>query len=159
LWLDVPSVLTLFISPSGIECLGLHLGDPQAANLGDGNGWVNQTFELRQDVGLGTCVESLTGGNHLRLFRQNGPDADTGALFLAVSQEEDVFENHNISPNGYDVGRDEFVAGALAVTRYEGVNYQTVAQNITGLLPPGSAGVNHGIATDGVTVLLTVTIT
>ncbi|KAG6820885.1 hypothetical protein H0H93_010229 [Arthromyces matolae] len=68
------------------ECLGIHIGDPQSANLGDGNGWVNQTVELRQDYGdpnLGTCLESLIGGNHLRVFRQNGPLADSGALFLA----------------------------------------------------------------------------
>ena len=73
-------------SLSGIECFGAHLGDPQAANLGDGNGYVNQTIELRQDYGnpeVGTCWESLVGGNHLRLFRQNGPSANTGALFLA----------------------------------------------------------------------------
>jgi hypothetical protein len=51
------------------ECFGLHLGGPQSANLGDGNGWVNQTTELRWDygsAGVGTCFESLIGGNHLR---------------------------------------------------------------------------------------------
>jgi len=40
-----------------------------SANLGDGNGPVNQTTELRQDFWnpeLGTCEESLIGGNHLR---------------------------------------------------------------------------------------------
>jgi hypothetical protein len=77
---------TFGFSPSGIECLGAHLGDPQSANLGDGHGWVNQTLELRQDYGnpdVGTCWESLVGGNHLRLFRQNGPSANSGALFLA----------------------------------------------------------------------------
>lgn len=54
---------------SSQECFGFHLGAPQSANLGDGNGWVNQTVELRQDygdIGLGTCLESLIGGNHLR---------------------------------------------------------------------------------------------
>jgi hypothetical protein len=72
--------------PSGKECFGAHLGAPQTANLGDGNGWVNQTFELRNDYGnpdIGTCWESLVGGNHLRLWRQNGPKAHTNALFLA----------------------------------------------------------------------------
>ena len=72
--------------------------------------------------------------------------------------------------------RDKFVAGALGVKKYHKVKYQTVAQRLTGLLPPGSKGVNHGmtppiiyvssfvhrlaidIPTDGVTVLLTVTI-
>ncbi|KAH9024513.1 hypothetical protein EDB85DRAFT_2150473 [Lactarius pseudohatsudake] len=145
----------------GIECFGAHLGAPQAANLGDGHGYVNETLELRQDYGnpdIGTCWESLVGGNHLRLFRQNGPGANTGALFLAVSQEENVSHGHTITPNGYNIGRDKFVKGALGVKRYQGVKYQTVAQNVTGLLPPGSSGINHGIPTDGVTVLLTVTI-
>lgn len=38
-------------------------------NLGDRNGRVNQTIELRQDYdneGIGTCLESLIGGNHFR---------------------------------------------------------------------------------------------
>jgi hypothetical protein len=189
--------------PSGTECLGIHLGDAQAANLGDGNGWVNQTLELRQDYGnsgLGSCLESLAGGNHLRLFRQNGPTANTGALFLAcvchffvrrtdtdgIDQRftgrggifltgiadqfrnrficlQNVLEKHTISPDGYDIGRwvhrhvygfgrtksddaysDKFVAGALQVTSYKGITYKTVAENITGLLASGSAGINHG---------------
>ena len=55
------------IRQSSTECFGIHLGDPQSANLGDGNGAVNQTIELRQDFGsasVGTCLESLIGGNH-----------------------------------------------------------------------------------------------
>ena len=54
---------------SSRECLGLHLGAPQTANLGDGNGSLNQTIEFREDFGndfLGTCLESLLGGNHFR---------------------------------------------------------------------------------------------
>jgi hypothetical protein len=69
-----------------MECFGAHLGDPQSADLGDSHGFVNQTIELREDFGstsLGTCLESFVGGNHLRMFRQNGPTANTGALFLA----------------------------------------------------------------------------
>jgi len=143
------------------ECLGIHLGDPQSANLGDGNGWVNQTMELRQEYGdeeLGTCLESLVGGNHFRVFRQNGTLSDSGALFLGVSQEEDVFDGHMIIPDGYNVGRNLLVAAAVGTKRHEGVTYSTVAQNLTGLLEAGSVGVNHGIATDGIIVLLTVTI-
>jgi len=143
------------------ECLGIHLGGPQSANLGDGNGYVNQTVELRQDYGdpnLGTCLESLIGGNHLRVYRQNGPEADTGALFLAVSQEEDVEEGHTITANGYNIGRNLLSASAAGSTSFDGVNYSTTAQNLTGLLAPGAAGVNHDIATDGITTLLTVTI-
>lgn len=144
------------------ECFGLHLGDPQSANLGDGNGFVNQTIELRSDFDnaeVGTCLESLVGGNHFRVFRQNGSLADSGALFLAVSQEENVFEHHTIAPDGYDVGRDKLVAAATAgQTSFGGVTYSTTAESITGLMDAGSTGVNHGIAVDGIVKLLTVTI-
>ncbi|KAJ6475223.1 hypothetical protein C8R47DRAFT_1179035 [Mycena vitilis] len=138
------------------ECLGIHLGGPQSANLGDGNGFVNQTSELRQDYGdsvLGTCLESLIGGNHLRVFRQNGPSANSGALFLAVSKEENVTEGHTIVP-----GRDLLVANATANPSFGGVSYSASLQQMTGLLPAGSTNVNHGIATDGITSVLTVTI-
>ncbi|KAH7908420.1 hypothetical protein BJ138DRAFT_1091291 [Hygrophoropsis aurantiaca] len=143
------------------ECFDIHLGAPQSANLGDGNGWVNQTIELRQDYGdapVGTCLESLIGGDHFRVYRQNGTNADSGALFLAVSQEEPVTDGHDIIPNGYNIGRDSLVTWATGQTSYGGLSYTTTAQNITGLLAPGSNGVNHGIAQDGVVVLLTVNI-
>ncbi|KAF8808799.1 hypothetical protein BYT27DRAFT_7163618 [Phlegmacium glaucopus] len=143
------------------ECLGIHLGAPQSANLGDGNGFVNQTVELRQDFFdsvVGTCLESLIGGNHFRIFRQNGPTANSGALFLAVSQEQDAQQNHNIVPDGYDIGRDALVESAIGTTSFGGVTYSTTAQDITGLLAPGNAGINHGIATDGITTLLHITI-
>jgi len=143
------------------ECLGIHLGGPQSANLGDGNGFVNQTVELRQDFGdasLGTCLESLIGGNHFRIFRQNGPSADSGALFLAVSQEEDIAESHTIVPNGYNIGRDSLVSGAVGTTSFNGVTYSTTSATLTDVMPSGSVGVNHGISIDGNAILLTVTI-
>jgi hypothetical protein len=72
------------VACSSTECLGAHLGGYQTANLGDGNGNVNQIMELRENYPVGgTCEESLIGGNHLRMFRQNGTGHDTGALFLA----------------------------------------------------------------------------
>ncbi|VDC05251.1 unnamed protein product [Peniophora sp. CBMAI 1063] len=166
--LSSPDVLTLagienFARAIGFstECLGLHLGGPQSADLGDGNGQVNQTIELREDFHdpiLGTCEESITGGNHFRVFQQNGPNANSNAMFLAVSQEEDVLENHTIVPDGYNIGRNALVAAAVGLTSYNGVTYQTTAQNVTGLLPAGATGVNHGIAQDGIVTLLTVTI-
>ncbi|KAF5392697.1 hypothetical protein D9757_000987 [Collybiopsis confluens] len=145
------------------ECLGIHIGGPQSANLGDGNGSVNQTVELRQDYGdatLGTCLESLLPNTFelTRLYIQNGPQHNTGALFLAVSKEEDAADSHNIVADGYNIGRDELVAAALGTTSFGGTTYSTTAQNLTGLLAAGSAGVNHDIATDGITTLLTVTI-
>lgn len=143
------------------ECFGIHQGDPQAANLGDGNGWVNQTVELRQDygsAGIGTCLESVIGGNHFRIWRQNGSQADSGALFFAVSQEEPFTEHHTIVPDGYNIGRDRLVQNAVGQTSFNDVSYSTVARNITGLLAPGTNGVNHNISTDGIVTLLTVTI-
>lgn len=40
--------------------------------------------------------------------------------------------------------RDSLVAHALGETSYGGIHYSTQVQNITGLLAPGSGGVNHG---------------
>ncbi|KAG1807634.1 uncharacterized protein BJ212DRAFT_1449249 [Suillus subaureus] len=132
-----------------------------SADLGDGNGWVNQTIELRQDYGKpggGTCLESLVGGNRFRIFVQNGTAADSGALFLAVSREEPLPEHHDIVPDGYDIGRNQLVSAAVGETWFHGVKYNTTAQNITGLLAAGADGINHGIAQDGIVMLLTVTI-
>ncbi|KAJ6494937.1 hypothetical protein DFH09DRAFT_1052713 [Mycena vulgaris] len=146
-----------------VECLGLHIGNPQTANLGDGRGDVNETEVLRASFGIpgvGTCLESLTGGNHFRVF----PQASSGAIFLAVSKEEDVEESHNIVPDGYNIGRDLLVAGAVGKkTGFDGkkfkfTTYNTVLTEVTGLIAPGSEGVNHGIAQDGVIKVLTVTI-
>lgn len=79
------------------ECLGQHEGSHQQANLGDGNGYractimlfsamkltvepVNETAVIRWDYGdavLGTCKESIEGGNHFRYWVQNGDKANT----------------------------------------------------------------------------------
>ncbi|KAF9067748.1 hypothetical protein BDP27DRAFT_873907 [Rhodocollybia butyracea] len=139
------------------ECLGIHIGDPQQANLGDSRGWVNQMAVLRQDYDdsiFGTCAESLVGGNHFRVYQQQG----TCALFLAVSIEESATTHHDIEPNGYDAGRDAFVAAAVGETEFGGVKYFTTAETLEGLLPTGDQGINHGISIDGNVVLLTVTI-
>ncbi|KAJ7217675.1 hypothetical protein GGX14DRAFT_437736 [Mycena pura] len=146
-----------------IECFGLHIGAAQSANLGDGRGQVNETKVLRESFDIpvfGTCLETLTGGNHFRVF----PQAGTGALFLAVSKEEDLEESHNIIPDGYNIGRDLLVASAVGkkrafdATSFSFKTYNTVVTNLAGLLAPGSDGINHGIAQDGVIKMLTVTI-
>ncbi|KAF7357778.1 hypothetical protein MVEN_00823800 [Mycena venus] len=146
-----------------VECLGLHIGNPQSANLGDGRGDVNETEVLRQSFGIpgiGTCLESLEG----ETTSEYSPQVSTGAIFLAVSKEEDASESHNIVPDGYNIGRDLLVAGAVGKkTGFDGkkfkfTTYNTVLTNLTGLIAPGSDGVNHGIAQDGVIKLLTVTI-
>ncbi|EKM52343.1 uncharacterized protein PHACADRAFT_260672 [Phanerochaete carnosa HHB-10118-sp] len=142
------------------ECFSLTLGTLFTANLGDGNGPQNQTMELRESFGnamFGACIEMFLGGNHLRMFRQDGPQANTSALFLATSAEEGLFQNHTISADGYDVGRNIFANMAAGMTQFNGTSYNTTVQNLTGVLPVGSQGVNHGIAIDGNAFLLTVT--
>lgn len=143
------------------ECLALHIGDFQSANLGDGNGWVNETKLYRQDYGdpiLGSCIESLIGGNHFRYWRQNGTKAPSGALFLSVSSEEDLKKAHTIIPNGYNLGRDRLVRNATERnTTFGNRKYFTKAQYVGGMLAPGSVGVNHGISQDGKVAVLTVT--
>lgn len=142
------------------ECLGLHFGDPQFANLGDGNGDVPQMIELRQAYGvpsIGTCWESLVGGNHFRVYQQNGPKANSGAMFLAASQELDApIHHHDIVPNGYNIGRDNLVKSAVGVHKYGKYTYNTTMTNVTSLLDPGAHGINHNITQDGSVALLTV---
>ncbi|KAI0031772.1 hypothetical protein K488DRAFT_71163 [Vararia minispora EC-137] len=144
------------------ECMGMHIGAPQWANLGDGHGRMAQMIELREhfnEMNFGTCVETLVGGNHLRVYRQDGPRAQSNALFLAVSQEESILRAHTISPDGYNWGRDRLVSAAIGSTSFDGVTYFTTAENISGLLPTGWENVNHNISQDGVVKLLTVHVT
>lgn len=89
-----------------IECLGQHGGGLFTANLGDGAGVQNQVKELREAfgvpfLGLGTCLESLVGGNHIRYWRQS----PSGALFVAASLEKNLSENHTVDDDGYNKGR------------------------------------------------------
>jgi len=141
------------------EFLGLHRGSPQSANLGDGNGWVNEHVELRQSYPiLGTALETLIGGKHFRVFRQNGPLANSGALFLSSSKEMNLTQHHNIIPDGYNINRDAIASAAIGKTSHNGVTYFTRVRDVVGLLEPGVKGVNHNISQDGIVVLLTVTI-
>jgi hypothetical protein len=60
-------LLNDFYVSSSIECLGIHLGGPQSANLGDGNGSVNQTVRLFlclqiPYVSNSVCVDGTEGG-------------------------------------------------------------------------------------------------
>ena len=110
---------------SSTEFLGIHKGDPQPANLGDGKGWVNEMAVIRQDYGNEVrlyslyyaymshlqvvpirilarssklSVEEIISGENtfnictcsqcvkrrtFRVYQQNGPNANTGAFFLA----------------------------------------------------------------------------
>ncbi|KAJ7028460.1 hypothetical protein C8F04DRAFT_65306 [Mycena alexandri] len=168
------------------ECLGQHEGAPQTANLGDGNGYVNETAVLRWDYtdpSLGTCRETVLGGNHFRYWRQDGKSANSSAVFMATSYEMPIKQGHNIVVNGYNLGRDWLVGNithspidtdALTNTStfsgtvsYAGFVYSASISYVSGLLANTSAGVNHGStvgidgknALDGLVAVLDVKIT
>ncbi|KAJ3855027.1 hypothetical protein EV368DRAFT_72530 [Lentinula lateritia] len=168
------------------ECLGNHLGDDQQANLGDGNGLINQTGVMRWDYGnvqTGTCEETIDGGNHFRYWIQNGSAADSSAIFVAASYELPASSNHDIVVNGYNFGRDWIVGNIMGSTipaasltnsssysgntSSNGFNFSTTAQYVSGLLPNTSVGINHNLtvatdgenAVDGFVAVLTVKIT
>ena len=95
------------------ECLGQHSGDAQAADLGDGDGYSklyiiannsrsrqtvlpftlfseNETAVIRwnyQDAQLGTCKETIQGGNHFRYWIQNGASGNRCAYYFHVRTE------------------------------------------------------------------------
>ncbi|KDE09467.1 hypothetical protein MVLG_00369 [Microbotryum lychnidis-dioicae p1A1 Lamole] len=140
------------------ECLDMHGGGAQYADLGDGGGFQPELFVLRQSDWpfVGSCVETVVGGNHFRAWKQNGTQANSGAWFLSASKEMDIRGRHKIIPDGYNIGRDLIVAKAIAGTRYRRRIWTAEVEWIEGLLEPGSEGVNHGIAQDGRIALLTV---
>ncbi|KAJ3484620.1 hypothetical protein NLI96_g5512 [Meripilus lineatus] len=125
------------------ECLGQHAGDDQAADLGDGHGYLNESAVIRWNYGdpeLGSCKESIEGGNHFRYWVQNGKEAQSGAVFMAVSYEKPIsglcskadnsgmkltcslllllflIEFHDIVINGYNLGRDWLVGNVTNQT-------------------------------------------
>ncbi|GAA5989414.1 hypothetical protein JCM5350_000695 [Sporobolomyces pararoseus] len=151
------------------ECLGQSDGAKQAANLGGGRGFLNQTILLRENFGdtvLGTCKETIDGGQHYRVWRQNGSLADSGAWFLAASSEGDLASQHMILPNGYDTGRDAVVERATIEggTKSPLTNrtFVTTVANASGPAYFGNVSIdeiNHGVATDGIVAILTVKVT
>lgn len=167
------------------ECLGQSDNSVQTADLGDGNGYFNQTAVIRWDYGdanLGTCQETVEGGNHFRYWIQNGPSADSGAIFMATSYEMPIAEQHNIIVNGYNLGRDWLVGNATSQstilptanltntstysgqTSFNNFTYATTATYVSGLLQNTSSGINHyqsvpvngQNAIDGLVAVLTV---
>lgn len=153
------------------ECLNQRMGNPMQADLADGDGLKNQTAVIRYNYGdpaLGTCLESIQGGNHFRYWLQDGPKGNTGAVFLATSYEKPLVENHDIVLNGYNLGRD-YIVGNISGTviptfnltaasayegssSYEGYTYHTKVTYVSGMLSNSSIGVNHNesVRIDGV---------
>ncbi|EJC98979.1 uncharacterized protein FOMMEDRAFT_23338 [Fomitiporia mediterranea MF3/22] len=165
------------------ECLGQHSGSDQMANLGDGDGYLNETAVIRWAYGdptLGTCQETIKGGNHFRYWVQDGKEADSKAVFMALSYEKPIAEQHDIIDNGYNLGRDWLIGNATNAfiptsnltnsstytgsTSANGYMYQTSVQYVSGLLSNTSDGINHfqsmtTNAVDGLVAVMTVHIT
>ncbi|GAA6061474.1 hypothetical protein JCM10212_002553 [Sporobolomyces blumeae] len=152
------------------ECLGsTGSGAKQAANLGDGLGFINQTILLREnfgDLSVGTCRETVQGGYHYRVWRQNGTEANSGAWFLAASEEEPLAQQHMITDNGYDIGRDQVVSRATVaggtISPLTNRTFVTTVTNVSGqgyFADVTTSEINHGISTDGIVAVLTVKIT
>lgn len=87
---------------------------------------------------------------HLQLTRSSShsTEAPSGAWFVAASLEESAADNHMISPNGYDLGRDEFVGNATmnngTISPVTNRTFATTAAWESGFLPANSsAGVSH----------------
>lgn len=152
------------------ECLGQHAGSNQQVDLGDGHGPLDETAVIRFNFGdpqLGTCRETINGGNHFRYWVQDGDNADTGAIFMAASYEKPISNQHDIVPNGYNLARDYIVGNITGSviptsnltnsstysgqTSFGGFTYQTTVRYLGGLLPNTSIGINHNVtvATDG----------
>jgi len=167
------------------ECLGQHEGSDQEADLGDGHGYLNETAVIRWDYGdptLGTCKETIEGGNHFRYWIQNGDEANTGAIFMALSYELPLSDEHDIIDNGYNLARDWLVGNATSnqtiptsnltnssiysgQSSFGNYTYQTSVLYVSGILPNTSDGINHFLtvgdgqnAVDGLVAIMTVSI-
>ncbi|KIY51536.1 hypothetical protein FISHEDRAFT_7375, partial [Fistulina hepatica ATCC 64428] len=170
------------------DCLGQPDTDVERANLGDGNGYINQTSVMRWDYGdpqLGTCTETIEGGNHFRYWSQDGSEHDTKSVFMTASYEYPLDKEHDIIPNGYNLARDYIVGNITGspiptdnltnTTTYSysgsttanGYTYRTDIIYLSGLLQNTSVGINHYAtvsvdgrpAIDGLVAVFTVSIT
>ncbi|KAJ2934488.1 hypothetical protein H1R20_g2608, partial [Candolleomyces eurysporus] len=153
------------------NCLGQQADSFQAANLGDGNGDKNETAVMRWNYGdaqLGSCRETIQGGNHFRYWIQNGPQRNSGAVFMAISYEKPIAEQHDIILNGYNLGRDWLIGNVTGseiptmnltdgmqfsgTTSWANYTYNTDIKLVYGILPNTSDAINHNwtVAADGI---------
>ncbi|KAL7280040.1 hypothetical protein ACG7TL_006454 [Trametes sanguinea] len=143
----------------GAECLGQHAGDAQTANLGDGKGQVNETSELRWDYGdpsLGTCTETIKGGNHFRYWVQDGSKANSDWLVGNATAQQSLIPTGNITNGTTYSGQ----------TSFGGYTYKTDVIYLSGILSNSSQGVNHNVTVgnantlpvDGYVAVMTISI-
>jgi len=140
----------------------VELGGKQKLNLGDGKGSRDQKGLRRAGQML---KESLHGGNHFRYWIQNGPEANTSAIFIAASVESAKRKKgnvqHDIVPDGYNMGRDQLVGNATSKpTSFQGTKFETKLLSMdTSLVKPNERkNLNHGINCDGKVAILRVTV-
>ncbi|WFD43204.1 hypothetical protein MPSI1_001859 [Malassezia psittaci] len=153
----------------GVSCLGQ--GNSEGfmyANLGTENPNVRQgslsgnNGVMRWNYGLpeiGTCRETIQGGNHFRWFTQHTRQAGT-AIFIASSIELGLDSAHSVSSNGYNLGRDSIVELATDKNgiEWEGNKFNASVKWVEAgrLLNATSENINHpevaptnGTAIDG----------
>lgn len=147
----------------GVSCLGQ--GDEnsfQYANLGKRNERVRQGSAsgnngvLRWNYGnpsVGTCQETIVGGDHFRWYMQETVEHGT-AIFLAVSNELPLSKGHMVDKDGYNGGRDHLLSVALAPggTNWGGHFYNATIKWVEAgvLLNATSKNINHPeVAVDG----------
>ena len=75
---------------------------------------------------IGTCRESISGGNPIRWFRQR--IGTTTSIFLTVSYEQSLANLHNLQRDGYNRGRDDVVRIA---TQENGIEWEGNVFNAT----------------------------
>lgn len=73
-----------------------------------------------------------------------------------MSAEKNLAYQHKIIRNGYNHGRDLLVNASLAGGSYRNWEWSAEVEYVTGLLEKGVHGINHNIAQDGRTAVITV---
>jgi hypothetical protein len=120
-----------------------------------------QPPEVRSPFVASVVQEELTAS---RMWRQDGPQANTGALFLALSMTENLRQHHKTTEDGYNRGRsvwcvylnsrgltsqpnsDGFVELALAGGKKsrKGHHYETTVEHVEGLFCNNDYQFDHG---------------
>ncbi|CAD6907670.1 unnamed protein product [Tilletia controversa] len=139
----------------GKECFGLHDGGAMQAYI-DSRSLRDQEGEIRFAYGEDPDAEGSLWCVFVpgQIWQQQG----TQAWFLAASREKTIFDHHDIVADGYDLDRDAIVKAATKSSSYKGKKFIATVSYVSGLLPSGSDGINHGIALDGRTAVLSVTV-
>ncbi|KAG7445563.1 uncharacterized protein BT62DRAFT_969236 [Guyanagaster necrorhizus] len=137
-----------------------HTSNSQQVDSGDSN--ENETAVMQYNYGdpaLGSCTESFKRDDHFQYWVQNSSEADSGAIFLAISYKTSSSDQHNIIENRYNLGCN-YVLGSSNTSKIptlsltgstsfsgslssQGYTYKTDIIYVMGLLPNTSIGINY----------------